>query len=332
MRVPGYEDYTEAAPRHPYTERAPTYTSNVFSTSQGAHDVTLNFKQLARGFACEITGINLWELQPDGVLETLRDAYCEHGLLVFRRQVLTEAELIDVARIFGAPEVYVEKGWHSHLPEVSVVSNMRNGAGHMVGGLSSKELNWHTDQSYNQYPVTGCFLYAQVVPASGSRTSWASLHGAYEALGASERQRVDAAKGTYSYAARTGTVTPGVSSTEMNQTFAERIRNTPDVQHALVNCNPKSGRPALYLDPGTLIALDGKQDESTLAFLDALTGYATADANVYHHDWQLGDLVLWDNAVTLHRRDAFDDEESRMMKRMIFSLPAERHICPAPIN
>ena len=49
-----------------------------------------------------------------------------------------------------------------------------NGAGHMVGGLSSKELNWHTDQSYNQYPVTGCFLYAQVVPASGSRTSWAS--------------------------------------------------------------------------------------------------------------------------------------------------------------
>ncbi len=36
---------------------------------------------------------------------------------------------------------------------------------------------------------------------------------------------------------------------------------------------------------------------------------------LYRHRWALGDLVLWDNRTTMHRRDAFDPKARRVMHR-----------------
>ena len=98
-----------------------------------------------------------------------------------------------------------------------------------------------------------------------------------------------------------------------------------------VNRHPRSDRSAFYIDPGTLIGIDGMSEQDCTPLLAQLQQAATAAANVYHHQWQLGDLVLWDNAVTLHRRDAFADEQTRLLKRMIIDLPADTHIIPAQV-
>lgn len=282
-------------------------------------------------FAREVRGVALWQELAGAAGAALRAAFAEHPLLVFRRQALGEDELLAFGRALGVPQRYIERGWWSSRPEISVVSNMRNGLGQPIGGLSSKELNWHTDQSYNAVPVTGCLLYAQVVPQAGSRTSWADLYAAYDALPADLKRTLDGAVGTFSYAARTGAVIPGVDGETVVQSYAERIRSTPDVRHALVHAHPASGRKALYIDPGTLIGIDGMPHDEARALFDELLRHATRPGNVYTHDWQVGDLVLWDNAATLHRRDAFADEQSRLLKRMIISLPAESHILPAPL-
>lgn len=276
-------------------------------------------------FAREVRGVALWE---PGDTAALRDAFARHPLLVFRRQSLGEDELLAFGSALGRPERYVERSWWSRRPEVSVVSNLRNGRGEPIGGLSSKALEWHTDQSYNAMPITGCFLYAQVVPAHGGRTSWADLYGAYDALPADTARRVDRAVGTFSYAARTRSVIPGADGPAVNQSYDERIRTTPDVRHALVHASPLTGRKALYIDPGTLVAIDGMPDDEAQDLFAELLRHATRSGNVYHHAWQVGDLVLWDNAVTLHRRDAFDDADARLMKRMIIRLPGDAHIVP----
>ena len=132
--------------------------------------MTLDLVPLAGSFAREVRGVSLHD-PLDGVLgSALREAFSQHPVLVFRRQALGEDELVAFASALGTPERYVERSWWSSRPEVSIVSNMRNGTGELIGGLSSRELEWHTDQSYNAEPVTGCFLYAQVVPEAGGRT------------------------------------------------------------------------------------------------------------------------------------------------------------------
>jgi alpha-ketoglutarate-dependent taurine dioxygenase len=293
--------------------------------------MTLELLPLDDTFAREVRGIDLWQCAHAEAGDAIREAFAAHPVLVFRRQALSEDELLTFGHTLGTPRRYVERSWWSNRPEVSVVSNMRNGAGELIGGLSSRELNWHTDQSYNAVPVTGCFLYAQVIPADGSRTSWANLYGAYEALPAATKEIIDGAVGTFSYAARTRSVIPNADARVVQQSYDERIRATPDVRHPLVHTHPVTGRKALYMDPGTLVAVDGMPDDEASALFDELLSHATREGNVYHHRWQVGDLVLWDNAVTLHRRDAFADDQNRLLKRMIISLDEGSHITPMAV-
>ena len=291
----------------------------------------LNFESINATFAREVANATLWaDIEP--LVEPLRNAFCEHPVLVFRHQALGSAHLLALGRALGTPARYIEKSWWTAQPEISNVSNMRDGNGAAIGGLSSRELNWHTDQSYNAAPVTGCYLYAQVVPDAGGKTSWANLYGAYAALPTKLRNVVDNAVGTFSYAARTGAVIPNADADAVQQSYVERIRTTPDVKHPLVNTNPATGAKALYIDPGTLVAIDGMSTSACQALTEELLHYATLPRNIYQHDWEVGDLVLWDNAATLHQRDPFPNDQCRLLRRMILDLPRERHIFPSTVN
>jgi taurine dioxygenase len=46
-----------------------------------------------------------------------------------------------------------------------------------------------------------------------------------------------------------------------------------------------------------------------------LWSYATRPELAWGHKWHAGDLVLWDNRCTMHRRDSFDAASRRVMHR-----------------
>ena len=61
--------------------------------------------------------------------------------------------------------------------------------------------------------------------------------------------------------------------------------------------------------------------------LDFLFDWTVKPEFIYTHDWVLGDAILWDNASTMHRREPFDGEEQRLMKRTTI-LPPEEFAVP----
>lgn len=279
-------------------------------------------------FAKAVHDLPLWEPVGDADTAAIRDAYRESGVLVFRRQSLSEAELLAFGKLVGEPGLYAEEAWLSTVPEVIVLSNLRDQQGAMLGGLANKPLTWHTDQSYYAKPVTGCLLYAVELPAEGGMTSWTSLYRAYETLPPELARAADGAVGTFSYAARAGS---SVGSND-NHNRAKRIAETPDVRHPLVNVEPGSGRKALYIDPDTVTGIDGMAQDEAGDLLDRLLAHATRPENVYDHRWGPGDLVLWDNAVVLHKREGFPEESRRLVKRMIINLDPSRHIIPPVVQ
>jgi alpha-ketoglutarate-dependent taurine dioxygenase len=288
----------------------------------------MEFVSAAGSFACEVNGSALWETQASGDALKIREAFQEHGVLVFRRQSLSERELLEFGRMIGSPSIYAETHWLSTYDEVIILSNMRGQDGEPLGGLANKGLTWHTDQSYYAEPVTGCFLYGVELPANGGNTRWASLYRAYSTLSNNMKNTIDSLVGTFSYQARAGEVV----KTDDNHDRARRVRETPDVKHPLVNVNPATGRKALYIDPGTLIGIDGMPQDEADSLLDELLVHTVQPDNVYEHDWQVGDLVLWDNAVVLHARDAFPNEENRLVKRMIIKLDQTQYIIPPAVE
>jgi alpha-ketoglutarate-dependent taurine dioxygenase len=59
----------------------------------------------------------------------------------------------------------------------------------------------------------------------------------------------------------------------------------------------------------------GNQDDLSEEMLDALWAHATQPRFVMCHEWQVGDLLLWNNLSVLHRREPFDPNMRRIMHR-----------------
>jgi taurine dioxygenase len=49
--------------------------------------------------------------------------------------------------------------------------------------------------------------------------------------------------------------------------------------------------------------------------LDELWAHATKPEFCWYQQWRVGDLIIWDNRCTMHRRDGFDAEARRRMHR-----------------
>jgi taurine dioxygenase len=85
--------------------------------------------------------------------------------------------------------------------------------------------------------------------------------------------------------------------------------------HPLVCTHPESGRRALYLGRRRNAYILGLPLAESEALLDEIWSYATRDEYSWYNQWRVGDLVLWDNRCTMHRRDPFDASTRRIMHR-----------------
>lgn len=282
-------------------------------------------RQLHPTLAREVVGLRLWEALDETTIEELRRLYAQYGVLVFRRQALSEAELSAFCALFGPLERTVRSDWASPtVPEVTVLSNLKDGLGRPIGGLGDGELQWHSDQSYMLQPATGAALYALELPPEGGETFWVDLRAAYAGLPRQLRSKIAGKRGIFDYTKRLA----GYGRDTDQQISEEAKRRTPPVTHALVRAHPETGDRSLYLDSTTTVGIDYMDTATGLALLDELYESATRDEFVYAHQWQVGDLVLWDNGFTMHRRTPFDPGARRLMKRMTMQLDRYRHVMP----
>jgi taurine dioxygenase len=286
------------------------------------------FRAIKGSWVKEVLGVNLWaDISPDD-LGKIRAEWAKTGVLVFRRQALSEEELVRASAIFGKPERTVRTEWASPTsPEVILISNLKDQNDKHVGMPGTGDVEWHTDQSYVLDPATGAALYGIEIPTEGGGTWWANLQDAYAALPDDLKKRIAGKRVIYSYAKRLA------GYDEKARVVSEEVkRKTPDITHPIVNRHPVTGRESLYLDPGTTIGVVGMSQADGMALLRELQDYATRPQFTYRHDWQVGDVVLWDNGCTLHRRDQYESAQRRFHKRTTIRLPAERHIVPEGVR
>jgi taurine dioxygenase len=284
----------------------------------------LESRPLHDSFAREVVGLCLWEPLDDQTVHRLRELWADHPVLVFRRQALSEHELADFSALFGPLERVVRTDWASPtVPEVGLISNLKDGHARPIGGLGDGEIQWHSDQSYMMNPATGAMLYALELPPDGGTTSWVDLCAAYAGLPDRLKRVIEGRRAVFSYVKRLA----GYQG--VDQVIPEEAkRKTPPVLHPLVHTHPMTGRKALYLDSTTTVGIDGMDDVSGAALLDEIYAFATRPEFVYRHHWRVGDVVMWDNGFTMHRREPFDPAARRLMKRTTIFLSRERHIVP----
>lgn len=248
----------------------------------------------------------------DREFDAIHRAWLDHLVLLIRGQQLSDDDLIVFSRRLGdldwAPIQETGRRFVEGHPEIYVVSNViENGS--PIGSLGAGEAVWHTDMSYLEDPPKASMLYALEVPPSGGNTYFCSMYEAYGALPPSLQQRISGLRlkhdGTYNSG---GFVRQGV-------TPVDDPMSSPGVCHPLVCKHPETGRTMLYLGRRRNAYIDGLPLAESEALLDELWSYATREDNAWHNVWRPGDLVLWDNRCTMHRRDPFDPNSRRVMHR-----------------
>jgi taurine dioxygenase len=263
------------------------------------------------GVGAELRGVDL-RLIDDAGFAALYQAWLDHAVLLIRDQALSDADLIAFSRRFGdldwAPVQETGRRFVDGLPELYVVSNVLEN-GEPIGSLGHGEAVWHTDMSYVEVPPKASLLYALEVPPAGGDTSFVDMHGVHDALPASLRQEIAGLRvkhdGTYNSG---GYVRQGVVP-------SDDPRQAPGALHPLVYTHPETGRPALYLGRRRNAYIDGLSLAESEALLDELWAYVDRPELAWSHRWRPGDLVIWDNRSTMHRRDAFDAQARRVLHR-----------------
>jgi alpha-ketoglutarate-dependent taurine dioxygenase len=259
----------------------------------------------------EVRGVDLRSLD-DRQFAALKRAWHQHQVILLRGQTLGDQDLVAFSRRFGdldwAQVQETGRRFVEGLPEIYIVSNVKLN-GEPIGSLGAGEAVWHTDMSYLDTPPMASTLYALEVPPSGGNTSFCSMYAIYEALPAELKRRIAGLKikhdGTYNSG---GFLRQGVTATD-------DPRTSPGAVHPLVCTHPDTGRQMLYLGRRRNAYLVGLELAESEALLDELWRFVERPEFKWEHVWRVGDLVMWDNRCTMHRRDPFDDATRRIMHR-----------------
>jgi taurine dioxygenase len=273
---------------------------------------TIAYKQLSNALGSEIYGFGTHFPHDPEAARTLIEAWHAGGICRLRQQRLDMRAFVEFSRILGTPEraLNQERKLTSRedLPELMIVSNIKEN-GEAIGHLGAKEAYWHTDMCYTDVPPIASILYAIEVPERGGNTEFMNMYRVYEALPPALRSRVErlSIKHDRSYTA-VGELRYGFDS-------VVDVSTCPGSIHPLVRVHPVTMRAYLYLGRRLNAYVVGLPVAESEALLDELWHYTQLDGMTWSQRWEVGDIMIWDNRCTMHRRDAFDDTSRRLMWR-----------------
>jgi taurine dioxygenase len=265
-----------------------------------------------KALAADIRGVDLSHPLDDATLKLILNAWSQHLVLRFRGQRLSDPQLEQFSARLGvldrAPQYTAGTQVTVKSDFVTVISNVVEN-GKPIGDLGNAEALWHTDMSYNELPPMASALYALEIPSTGGETGFSNMYLAYESLPPALKKRVESLQCKHDASRNsTGGLRKGMPEFTTS-------RDAPGAVHPIVRTHPVTGRNALFLGRRLNAYIMGLPLEESEALLDELWAHATRPELTWYQVWQLGDLVLWDNRCVMHRRNAFDGSQRRIMHR-----------------
>ena len=258
-------------------------------------------------FGSVVTEIDLEELD-DSTWHQLHELWMDRALLIFPGAFLSAEGQDDFARRFGDLE----------FPRAAISNIGKDGKVHhetddeVVKSLRGNE-SWHIDSTYMPMQAKGAVFTAEIVPSSGAATGWADMRSAYDELDDETRERISDLQAYHSLFYSQGRA--GNLPNKLNEDGTYNLYGYHDMEislRPLVKVHPITGRPSLLIGRHAhdIVGMDPAESES---LLDDLNEWACQPPRVYHHEWEVGDAVLWDNRRLQHRGTPFDMTEPRRM-------------------
>ena len=266
----------------------------------------MRVEPLDRSFGAKVYDLTLADLDQIEASE-IYELWLKYALLIFPAQNLSNDQQIKFAKNFGALEF-----------DLSPISNVRNDGSirdanddDIVKSLRGN-MEWHHDSTYMPIQAKGAVFTAHKVPSKGGETGWADMRAAYDGLSQSMKEKINDLSAYHSYEwsqkERFGHKDPKVS--EFNS-YGFDI--DPKPLRPLVKTHNETGQKCLTIGRH-INKIPGMSDQEAQNLARELEEFACSNENwVYHHSWEVGDAVIWDNRCLMHQACMWDLSEGRIM-------------------
>jgi taurine dioxygenase len=248
---------------------------------------------------CKISGLELLSATRTETAQ-LQALLYQHKLVQISGQELSESEFCRVSGMFGDPVPYLQSNYHHPAyPLIFVSSNVKSQGKAL--GVARTGGYWHSDTSFLESPVPLTLLYPRVVPRDTRRTTlFIDLEQAYRELPEPLKRRTAGRtfvhSGKWRFKVRAEDV--GLDLTEILGMIHQA---QPPVKHPAVIRHPVTGSEILYATRGFTIGVDGLGTDESAQLLQELFDFIEQERFISEFQWQLGDVILWDNRFFAHK-------------------------------
>lgn len=229
----------------------------------------------------------------------IRELLAQRGVLIFRQLAFDGAQQVAFAKMLGD----VLPQGDNYIMKITLDKNESPGAEYLKGTFY-----WHIDGATDDVPTRASLLTAKRLSSTGGQTQFANTYAAYEDLPESDQEAFSKLRVVHSLEAAQRMVNPEPSYAELQ--IWQRMKPK---SHPLV-WKHQSGRRSLVLG-ATASHVDGMGLEEGRALLCRVLEWATQPQFVYQHEWQVGDLLIWDNTGVMHRVLPYAFDSGRMLHR-----------------
>jgi taurine dioxygenase len=273
----------------------------------------MRVEQVGQSFVAEAMDVDLGRIS-DSEFQVLYKAWLEFGVLRIRGQSLNDGELQRFSNRFGPLEeipygkISEEEKQKIKNRYVTVISNIEVD-GKPIGGLGNKEATWHSDMTYIEDPPPASILMSLEVPELGGDTHFSDQKAAYLSLPNELVSRIE------NLSIKHNAAHTSVGDLRRGFDPIKDPREAPGAIHSIVRTHDETQEKMLYLGRRELAYVVGFALEESEQLLNEVWRYAAMSENVWTQQWEIGDVIIWDNRRVLHRRDGFDQSQRRLMKR-----------------
>ncbi len=279
----------------------------------------LEIRSTGQTLGARVLGIDLAKPVDATVLEKIKGALGEYGVLCFPEQQLEPKQQVEFAAHFGTLEINVAAGPYTEpgYPEMMILSNkLKDGK---PAGLGDAGQGWHTDMSYSKEIAFANVLYALEVPRRNGvplgSTLFANMHAAYDDLSQDIKDRLAGRHAIHDFEKFWEMMRARPGSTRGPLTPEQRAKKPP-VSHPIFMTHPITKRKVLYCNPGYAVRIEGIPKQESDDLLEFLFEHQLQEKYQYAHAWCENDLLIWENIGTLHNAIAdYGPDKPRYIRR-----------------
>jgi len=246
---------------------------------------------------------DLETLTNGSIARELRALLEERGVLLFRGLNITDEDQIKFAATLGS--IRLEHG----LQITKITPDEAKSP--IFADYTKGTYFFHIDGTYTDMPGLASILHARSVAPAGGQTEFGNTYAMYEDMPEEQKEFLDGLSVVHSAEKIQRLANP---SPTPEQLAAWGEKAVPPKGHPMV-WHHRSGRKSLIL-AHTIKTIDGLDQAESDALLERLMAWAERPEYIYSHNWQVGDLLIWDNTGTMHRVVPFDLACGRELDRV----------------